>query len=54
MATQPDPAPDTVEPIAPPEVPLETPDSVPDEIEPPVPDHDNPGRGPIETPPPPD
>ena len=54
MATQPDPNPDTIEPIAPPET---TPDSIPEqpghhpsEIEPPAPDTDNPGRGPDETP----
>lgn len=57
MATQPDP--DFIDPGAPLEMP---PDNLPDEapmqeppgVEPVQPDHDNPGRGPIETPPPPD
>ena len=59
MATQPDPSPDTIDPGAPQEMP---PDSPPNEapmkeppgVEPVSPDYDNPGRGPIETPPPPD
>ncbi|MFN4114064.1 MAG: hypothetical protein ACK4GD_09000 [Sphingomonadaceae bacterium] len=57
MATQ--PPPDTIEPISPPETPAfptpdETPERLPGEIQPPGPDIDNPGRGPDETPPPPD
>ena len=59
MATQPDPNPDTIDPGAPPEAPPQTipdeaPGHIPGEIQPPSPDRDNPGRGPIETPPPPD
>ncbi|WP_299309268.1 hypothetical protein [uncultured Croceicoccus sp.] len=60
MATRPDiPAPDRIEPAAPPETPAtpdpsETPFREPDEITPPTPDRDNPGTQPLETPPPPD
>ena len=50
-----DPGPDTIEPDAPAEMPLDSiPDEggpgSPDEIEPPVPDTDDPGRSPIEEP----
>ncbi|PZU60549.1 MAG: hypothetical protein DI547_02765 [Sphingobium sp.] len=62
MATQPEiPPPDTIEPQSPPEAPPfappdEAPYREPPEIPPdgPVPDIDEPGRGPAETPPPPD
>ena len=58
MATQPDPAPDTIEPGSPPEFePLPddpAPDSPPDEAPEIQPDIDQPGRGPGEVPPPPD
>ncbi|WP_230279068.1 MULTISPECIES: hypothetical protein [unclassified Croceicoccus] len=63
MATNPNiPAPDRIEPAAPPETPatpapLEAPEidpARPDEIEPPAPDYDNPDPGLPETPPPAD
>ena len=47
MATQPDPSPDTIEPVSPPETPpvitpQEDPAGQPDEIVPPTPDFDQP------------
>ncbi|MBU0668710.1 MAG: hypothetical protein KKE77_08885 [Alphaproteobacteria bacterium] len=53
MATQPDPSPDTIDPGAPSELPidnppLEEPMREPDEIEPVQPDTDNPGANPDE------
>lgn len=58
MATQPDVSPDRIDPQSPSEVPGELPNEQPtespDETFPLQPDHDEPGRGPMETPPPPD
>tara|TARA_R110002072_G_scaffold162846_1_gene315092 strand:- start:5331 stop:5495 length:165 start_codon:yes stop_codon:yes gene_type:complete len=53
MATQPDPAPDTIDPGAPNEMPPSSPPNEapmrePPEIEPPRPDIDNPGTNPDE------
>ena len=58
MASQPEiPAPDTIQPQSPPEVPgdpgpIESPGTEPPGFEPPGPDIDQPGRGPSEVPPP--
>ena len=58
MATQPDPAPDTIAPGSPhesPPLPYDpAPDSAPDEMPPLSPDYDQPDVSPGEVPPPPD